>query len=125
MLDCDEARIEIREGGRVGIVGANTDLPYAAISARAHWAEGGPIVGTKTLVFEQPTHDPKRAVALGLPFPRIGVFSFAAQLTEVEVDEATGQTRVLETWTAAGVGRALHPRLVEVRLEAGFVKRRG
>ena len=125
MLDCDEARIEIREGGRVGIVGANTDLPYAAISARAHWAEGGPIVGTKTLVFEQPTHDPKRAVALGLPFPRIGVFSFAAQLTEVEVDEATGQTRVIETWTAADVGRAINPRLVEVQLEGGFVQGMG
>src|SRR5258708_1048027 len=123
MLDCDEARIEIREGGRVGIVGANTDLPYAAISARAHWAEGGPIVGTKTLVFEQPTHDPKRAVALGLPFPRIGVFSFAAQLTEVEADEATGQTRGIATWTTADAGRAINPRLVQGQLEGGSLQR--
>jgi len=122
MLDCDEDKLEIREGGRVGVVGANTDLPYAAISARAHWAEGGPIVGAKTLVFEQPTHDPKRAVALGLPFPRIGVFSFAAQLAEVEVDEATGQSRVIEAWSAADVGRAINPRLVEVQLEGGFVQ---
>jgi CO/xanthine dehydrogenase Mo-binding subunit len=125
MLDCDEALLEIREGGRVGVIGANTDLPFAAISARAHWAEGGPIVGTKTLVFEQPTHDPKRAVALGLPFPRIGVFSFAAQLTEVEVDDATGQTKVIETWSAADVGRAINPRLVEVQLEGGFVQGMG
>src|SRR5258708_13322500 len=93
------------------------------MSARGHGAERGPIGGTKTLVFEQPTHDPKRAVALGLPFPRIGVFSFAAQLTEVEVDEATGQTRVIETWTAADVGRAIHPRLVQGQLEGGSLQR--
>lgn len=125
MLGCDQKQLELREGGRIGVAGANTDLPFAAISARAHWAEGGPIVGTKTLVFEQPTHDPKRAIALGLPFPRIGVFSFAAQLTEVEVDEATGQTRVIETWSAADVGRAINPRLVEVQLEGGFVQGMG
>lgn len=125
MLECEEHQVEIRDGGRVGVKGANTDLPYAAVSARAHWAEGGPIVGTKTLVFEQPTHDPKRAVAVGLPFPRIGVFSFAAQLTEIEVDEATGQAEVIETWSAADVGRAINPRLVEVQLEGGFVQGMG
>jgi CO/xanthine dehydrogenase Mo-binding subunit len=125
MLDCAEEQLEIREGGRVGVVGSNSDLPYAAVSARAHWAAGGPIVGVKTLVFEQPTHDPKRAIALGLPFPRIGVFSFSAIVTEVQVDAMTGQTRVVEAWSAADVGRAINPILVEVQLEGGFVQGMG
>jgi CO/xanthine dehydrogenase Mo-binding subunit len=125
MLDAPLERIELREGGRVGVVGSNTDLPLAAVSARAHWAVGGPLVGAKTLVFEQATADPKRAVAIGLPFPRIGVFSFAALVVHVEVDEATGQTRVLEAWTAADVGRAINPLLVKVQLEGGFVQGMG
>lgn len=125
MLDCDPADLELRDGGRIGARGSNTDLSFAAISARAHWAVGGPIVGSKTLVFDEPTHDPKRAIALGLPFPRIGVFSFGALLTEVEVDEVTGQTTVVRAFTAADVGRAINPRLVEVQLEGAFVQGMG
>lgn len=122
MLNTPIDDLELREGGRIAIKGSNTDLPFAAISGRAHWAKGGPIVGHHTLVFEEPTHDPKRAIALGLPFPRIGVFSFGALVVEVEVDEVTGQTRVVEAWSAIDVGRAINPRLVEVQIEGGFVQ---
>ncbi|WP_404863485.1 xanthine dehydrogenase family protein molybdopterin-binding subunit [Georhizobium sp. MAB10] len=125
ILDCDLADLELRDGGRIGARGANTDLSFAAISARAHWAKGGPIVGSKTLVFDEPTHDPKRAIALGLPFPRIGVFSFGALLTEIEVDEVSGQVKVLRAWTAADVGQAINPLLVEVQLEGAFVQGMG
>ena len=122
MLDTPPDDLELREGGRIAIRGSNTDLPFAAISGRAHWAKGGPIVGHHTLVFEEPTHDPKRSIALGLPFPRIGVFSFGAVAIEVEVDEVTGQTRAVEAWSAIDVGRAINPRLVEVQIEGGLVQ---
>lgn len=122
MLDMPVDDLELREGGRIAIRGSNTDLPFAAISGRAHWAKGGPIVGHHTLVFEEPTHDPKRSIALGLPFPRIGVFSFGAVAIEVEVDEVTGQTRAVEAWSAIDVGRAINPRLVEVQIEGGLVQ---
>ena len=122
MLDTPVDDLELREGGRIAIRGSNTDLPFAAISGRAHWAKGGPIVGHHTLVFEEPTHDPKRSIALGLPFPRIGVFSFGAVAIEVEVDEVTGQTRAVEAWSAIDVGRAINPRLVEVQIEGGLVQ---
>ena len=82
-------------------------------------------MGSHTLVFEEPTHDPKRAIALGLPFPRIGVFSFAATLVDIEIDEVTGQTQVTEAWSAMDVGRAINPRLVEVQIEGGFVQGMG
>ncbi|MDX5357967.1 MAG: molybdopterin-dependent oxidoreductase, partial [Rhodobacterales bacterium] len=87
-----------------------------------HWAAGGPIVGSNTLVFDEPTHDPKRAIALGLPFPRIGVFSFAAMGVDVDVDQVSGQVTVHEAWSAADVGRAINPKLVEVQLHGGFVQ---
>lgn len=125
MLDTPVGDLELREGGRIAVRGSNVDLPFAAISGRAHWAKGGPIVGSHTLVYEEPTHDPKRAIAQGLPFPRIGVFSFGATLVEVEIDEVTGQTRVAEAWSALDVGRAINPRLVEVQIEGGFVQGMG
>jgi len=122
MLDCPVEELELREGGRIGRKGANTDLTFAQISGRAHWAVGGPIVGSNTLVFDEPTHDPKRAIALGLPFPRIGVFSFAAMGVDVDVDQVSGQVTVHEAWSAADVGRAINPKLVEVQLHGGFVQ---
>lgn len=125
MLDAPIEDLELREGGRIAVKGSNEDLPFAAISGRAHWARGGPIVGSHTLVFDEPTHDPKRAIALGLPFPQIGVFSFVATLVDVEIDEVTGQTRVAEAWTAMDVGRAINPRLVDVQIEGGFVQGMG
>lgn len=125
IFDKPVEELELREGGRIAVRGSNHDLPFAAISGRAHWAKGGPIVGSHTLVFDEPTHDPKRAIALGLPFPRIGVFSFGALLVDVEIDEVTGQTRVVEAWSAVDVGRAINPRLVDVQLEGGFVQGMG
>ena len=125
MLEVPIEDLELREGGRVALRGSNEDLPFAAISGRAHWAKGGPIVGSHTLVFDEPTHDPKRAIALGLPFPQIGVFSFGATLVDVEVDQVTGQTRVAEAWSAIDVGRAINPRLVDVQAEGGFVQGMG
>ena len=122
MLDCDVDDLELREGGRIGKVGSNSDVTFAQISGRAHWAVGGPLVGSETLVFDQPTHDPKRAIARGLPFPRIGVFSFAALGVDVDIDEVSGQVSVREAWSAADVGRAINPKLVEVQLHGGFVQ---
>ena len=122
ILDAQPDDIELREGGMVGIRGSNTQLPLLAISARAHWAKGGPIVGAKTLVYDDPTIDPKRATASGVPFGAIGVFSFCALATEIEVDETTGKIEALAAWYAADVGRAINPRLLEVQMEGGFVQ---
>ena len=80
-------------GGEVGIKG----VPQKRGELRRHLGRaptgraGGPIIGTHSWVFDQKTFDPKRAVAIGLPFAQIGVFSFNALVVEVEVDEATGQ----------------------------------
>jgi CO/xanthine dehydrogenase Mo-binding subunit len=123
IFECSTADLELRPGGRVGIKGVQgKELPFLVVSARAHWRKGGPIVGANTLVYETPTVDPKRAVALGLPFAQIGVYSFAALVTEVEVDEATGQTEVKRVWAAVDVGKAINPRMVEGQIEGGVVQ---
>jgi len=123
MLECAIADLELRQGGRVGISGVpQREVSFAAVSGRAHWAAGGPIIGTDSLVYDKPTIDPKRAVAAGVPFPQIGVFSFSAIVCEIEIDEATGKTSVIEAWSACDVGKAINPLSVEGQIEGGFVQ---
>jgi CO/xanthine dehydrogenase Mo-binding subunit len=125
MLECAEVDVELRPGGAVGIKGADRQVSFLEISLRAHWAAGGPIVGHNTWVFDQPTIDPKRAVAKGLPFPQIGVYSFGCVIVDVEVDEASGKAEVREAWSAMDVGRAINPASVEGQIEGGFVQALG
>ncbi|MFT5502480.1 MAG: CO/xanthine dehydrogenase Mo-binding subunit [Gammaproteobacteria bacterium] len=123
ILESEIDQLELRDGGFVGVMGDEERVvPFFVISARAHWAAGGPIMAEHSLAFERDTLDPKRAVAIGLPFPRIGVLSFGACVVDVEVDDVTGQTQVLEAWSALDVGRAINPCLVEVQIEGAFVQ---
>ena len=123
MLECAVEDLELIPGGAVAIKGVpDRNVSFFAISARAHWAADGPIVGSHTWVFDQKTVDPKRTAVIGLPFPQIGVFSFNAVVVETQTDEVTGQVTVQRAWTAADVGRAINPMLVEGQLEGGFVQ---
>ena len=123
MFECSVADVELRPGGFAGIKGvAQKQLPFAAIAARAHWAKGGPIVGTHSWVYDQPTFDPKRAVVSGLPFPRIGGFAFGGLVVDLEVDETTGQIEVLRAWSAVDVGKAINPLAVEGQIEGAFAQ---
>jgi len=126
IFECAVEDLELRDGGRVGIVGVpDKELTYFEISARAHWAAGGPIVGSDTWVFNQPSVDPKRAVAAGLPFPQIGVYSFGCLVVAIEIDETTGKTDVTDVWSAMDVGKAINPGSVEGQIEGGFVQGMG
>ncbi len=126
MLECSADDLELRPGGVVGVKGVpDMAVSFAAISGRAHWAAGGPIIGSHTWVFDQKTLDPKRAAATGLPFQQIGIFSFNATVAEVEVDTLTGQVRVQRAWSACDVGRAINPAMVTGQIEGGFVQGMG
>lgn len=126
MMECSQEDLELRPGGLIGIKGVpGKQVSFHEISLRAHWRAGGPIVGHHTWVFDQPTIDPKRAVAHGLPFPQIGVYSFATFVVEVEVDEASGKADVTRAWMAVDVGRAINPGSVEGQMEGGFVQGMG
>ncbi|MFO1055671.1 MAG: xanthine dehydrogenase family protein molybdopterin-binding subunit [Dongiaceae bacterium] len=123
IFECALEDVELRPGGKVGLAGVpEKELSFLQLSLRAHWRRGGPIIGHHALVFDRPTIDPKRAVALGLPFPQIGVFSFACLAVELEIDEATGKPTVRRAWQAVDVGRAINPASVEGQIEGAFVQ---
>jgi CO/xanthine dehydrogenase Mo-binding subunit len=76
-------------------------------------------------VFDQPTIDPKRCLALGNPSVAAGGFSFGAIIVDVEVDEITGKVKVLRAWSAVDPGRAINPQAVEGQLEGAFAQGMG
>ena len=126
MLECGIDDLELLPGGKVAIKGvAQRAVTFAQISGRAHWAAGGPVIGTHSWVFDTPTFDPKRAAAIGLPFSQIGVFSFGALVVEVEVDVETGKVAVIGAWSACDVGRAINPTMVTGQIEGAFVQGMG
>lgn len=123
MLECAVDDLEVLAGGKVAIKGVPTrSVSFGQVSARAHWAVGGPIIGTHSWAFDKDTVDPKRAVVIGLPFPKIGVFAFNAIVVDVEVDEVTGKTEILRAWSACDVGQAINPQMVEGQIEGAFVQ---
>lgn len=123
ILECAVDDLELLPGGSVGLKGVpGRAVSFAAVSARAHWAAGGPIVGSHSWVFDQKTVDPKRATVTGLPFPQIGIFTFNAMAVEVEMDETTGKCAVQRAWSACDVGRAVNPQMVEGQIEGAFVQ---
>jgi CO/xanthine dehydrogenase Mo-binding subunit len=123
MLECGVDDLELIPGGKVGVKGVpGHEVSFFDISKYTHWGVGGPIVGSHTLVYDNPTIDPKRAVVSGTPFNNIGVYAFNAMIVELEVDERTGKTEVLQVWSATDVGKAINPQLVEGQLEGGFVQ---
>jgi CO/xanthine dehydrogenase Mo-binding subunit len=126
MLECAVEDLELLPGGRVAVKGVEQrSVSFAEISGRAHWAAGGPIIGTHSWVFDQRTIDPKRAVVQGLPFPQIGIYSFSALVVEVEVDELTGKVRVVHAWSACDIGRAINPTMATGQIEGAFVQGMG
>ncbi|VTU19182.1 xanthine dehydrogenase family protein molybdopterin-binding subunit [Variovorax sp. PBL-E5] len=126
MLECAPEDLELLPGGRVAIKGVSQRaVSFAEISGRAHWAAGGPIIGTHSWVFDQKTIDPKRAIANGLPFSQIGIYSFNALVVEVEVDELTGKVRVCNAWSACDIGRTINPVMATGQVEGAFVQGMG
>ncbi len=49
------------------------------------------------------------------------VYTFGAQMAEVDVDVETGEVKVLRVWAAADVGKAIHPLNVEGQIEGGVI----
>jgi CO/xanthine dehydrogenase Mo-binding subunit len=123
ILECGPEDLELIPGGRVAVKGvAQRNVSFAAISGRAHWAAGGPIIGSHSWVYNTKTVDPKRASVTGLPFTQIGAFVFSAIVVDVSVDETTGKAKVNRAWSACDVGRAINPKMVEGQIEGAFVQ---
>jgi CO/xanthine dehydrogenase Mo-binding subunit len=122
MMECAEVDLELRPGGFIGLKGVPEKvLPFAAISGFAHWAAGGPVIGSHALHYDGPVLDPTKAIIKHFPF-RFGAWTFGVHAVAIEIDEATGRITPLEVWAAHDLGRAINPMAVEGQIEGGVVQ---
>ena len=114
-----KSRAATAPDGRVGIIGVpQKEIEFRDVSLRAPWGVGGPIIGSDSFACDKSIIDPERTVMSELTFPRIGVFLFNTVVCDVEVDEASGKTTVLEAWSACDVGKAINPMSVERQIQS-------
>jgi CO/xanthine dehydrogenase Mo-binding subunit len=123
VFECATEDLELRPGGQVGLVGVpGRTVSFHALSMRAHWQVGGPIIGNASVMYDGGGIDPKQVVATGNSLGKLGVFIFGAQAVELEVDEETGQVHVLHVWAAHDVGRAINPASVQGQIIGGVAQ---
>jgi len=123
MLECAPADLELRPGGRVGIVGVSgKEITFQMVAGRSLYRVGGPIIGTHSLVYDGERFDPKRATVEFSAFDNPGVYTFGALAVEVEVDTITGKVEVRRAWSAHDVGRAINPLSVEGQIQGAVVQ---
>jgi len=121
MLECSAADLELREGGKVGLVGVpGKELGFKDVAMRSLFHVGGPILGYHGLVYDGEKFDPKRTLMERFAFSNLGVYTFGATCVEVEVDELTGRVQVLRAWSAHDVGKAINRAACEGQIQGAF-----
>ena len=124
LLECDAVDLELTPGGRIAIKGVpQRAVSFAQASRRAHFTEGGPVIGRGSYVFDVTEPEPRRADYKGLmSLAHIGNYVFGAQVVETIVDETTGKVEASEIWSVHDIGRAVNRQAVEGQIEGGVVQ---
>jgi 4-hydroxybenzoyl-CoA reductase subunit alpha len=102
-------------GESCAVAGSERSLSFDEV-VRAALADSGTLTTKGTWTAPPETQGGKfRGAAVGSS----AGFSYAAQVIEVAVDEATGQLRVVQVWSAHDCGRAINPLAVEGQVQGG------
>ncbi len=112
MLEADASDLECEEG-KIFVKGSpQKNLPFLEVAADAVYTKGGaPILGKGTFVPDSEIADQTRYGNIS------GAYAFGAQAAEVEVDEKTGEVRLVRIVAAHDVGRALNRATTEAQIE--------
>jgi 4-hydroxybenzoyl-CoA reductase alpha subunit len=120
MLEAHALDLECKEG-IIFIKGSpHKALTFVEVARAAVYRKGGsPTLGKGTFIPDSELFDETRYGNIS------GTYAFGAQAAEVEVDEETGEVRVLKIVAAHDVGRALNLSTVEGQLEGSMVQGMG
>jgi CO/xanthine dehydrogenase Mo-binding subunit len=122
LLNSDVSALELQSDGWITLKESNKGVSFAQISRRAHFKEGGPIIGRGSYVYKGGDIEADLADTSGMmSIDQLGNFVFGAQVVEVDVDETTGRVKVVQGWSVHDVGRAVNRQAVEGQIEGGFV----
>jgi 4-hydroxybenzoyl-CoA reductase subunit alpha len=108
-LDCREGRVFSKSREKV------QPLTFEEV-ARKHFILRGPLLG-------KGSYTPPRlgGTFKGAPVGTSPAYSFGAQVSEVEIDEETGEVRVLGVWDVHDCGTVVNPRLLHGQVHGALV----
>jgi 4-hydroxybenzoyl-CoA reductase subunit alpha len=106
-LDCKEAIIYLKSRPEI-------TLPFAR-AAREFFVKKGPLVGRGVYTPPQLGGKFKGATVGTSP-----AYSFSTQVSEVEVDEETGEIRVIDVWDVHDCGTVINPALLEAQIHGAL-----
>jgi 4-hydroxybenzoyl-CoA reductase alpha subunit len=120
MLEANPLDLDCREG-KVFVKGSPQKfLPFEEVASAAVYRRGGsPVLGKGTFIPASELADATRYGNIS------GTYAFGAQAAEVEVNEETGEVKVLKIAAAHDVGRALNPITTEGQVEGATIQGMG
>lgn len=122
MLEAAAEELEVDAGdlvtdgrGNIHVKGApGRSITTAAACAAAQFKQGKTVSGRGIFLIPLSDVDPETG-----EMTPVSCFAHAALIVEIEVDDETGEVRVIAMNSAYEVGRALNPKLVEQQLVGG------
>ena len=112
-LDCKEGKVFVRGSPQ-------KFLPFEEVASAAVYRRGGsPVLGRGTFIPASELADSTRYGNIS------GTYAFGAQAAEVEVNEETGEVRVLQIAAAHDVGRPLNLSTAEGQVEGATIQGMG
>ena len=114
-LEVDPADLETDGRGNIHVKGApSRSITTMAAANAAQFKQGRSVSGRGIFLIPLSDVDPETG-----EMTPVSCFAHAALVVDVEVDDETGEVRVVEMNSAYEVGRALNPKLVEQQLVGG------
>ena len=117
-LEIDPADLEIVDGEVIAKGMPEKKMGVPDVAGAATFVHGELISGEGTALKPYATVDPEDG---HVTIPPHSAISYAACVADVEVDDETGDVRVLRLSQVYDVGRAINPTLIEGQIEGGAV----
>ncbi len=113
-LDFPVSDLDVRSGVVFSPADPNVTMPFADV-ARRHFVTRGPLVGKGSYT------PPKLGGTFkGAPVGTSPAYSFAAQVSEVQIDEETGEVTVLDVWDVHDCGTVINPSLLHAQVHGAL-----
>ncbi len=113
-MEIDPSDLEVADGEVTAKGAPDRKLSVSDVAAAATWTHGEMITGSGAWMKPYSAPDPDT----GECEPHAAI-SYATCVADVEVDDETGEVRVLKLIQVYDVGRAINPTLVEGQIEGG------
>ncbi len=117
---CETDDLDLKDGKVFVKARPEQAIPLIGISMESHYSDReGPIMGKGTFFITDPPHEEgtvKGALETAMVAP-----NWTTQVAEVEVDEKTGQVKVLKITASEDVGFAINPPAVRGQMLGGII----